>query len=132
LLDFLTSFAISLDLFEHSISFFDRIVGCDLFGGLVKSVQRGSVNLLNSLGFHFLVFFFFLRFFHARDFAHKGRIELFDGRSVDFMFVKFFSLIKSGIDVFVIEVLELLLVGLGFQFVFRVALVVAELGSLSE
>ncbi len=132
MLDFLTSFAISLDLLEHSISFFDRIVGCDLFGSLVKSVQRGSVNLLNSLSFHFLVFFLFLRFFHARDFAHKRRIELFDGRSVDFMFFKFFSLVKSGIDVFVIEVLELFFVGLGFQFVFWVALVVAELGSLSK
>ena len=103
-----------------------------MFGCLVKSVQRGSIDLLNSLGFHFLIFLFFLRFFHAGDFAHKRGIEFFDGRSVDFVFMKFFILIKSSIDVFVIEVLKLFLIGLSFEFMFRFALVVAELRSLSE
>ena len=132
MLDLLTSIAVGLDLFEHSISFFDWIVGCDLFGCLIKSVQRGSIDFLNSLGFHFLVFLFFLRFFHAGDFAHKRGIEFFDGRSVDFVFMKFFILIKSSIDVFVIEVLKLLLIGLCFELIFWFALVVAELRSLSE
>ena len=79
-----------------------------------------------------MAFLFLFGFLHAGDFSHQGGVKFFDGGCVDFVFVEFFGLVKGGVDIFVIKVLEFLFIGLSFEFVFGVSLVVAELGSLGE